>query len=60
MQPRMLGEDIALEIRCMADKLPHIEAYTGMIEQIVMNPGGQCARGHAPEGRQIYHHDFRR
>src|SRR5258708_11930027 len=36
MLPRMLGEDIALETRFRPD-LPHIEADTGMIEQIVMN-----------------------
>ncbi len=36
MLPQMLGEDIALET-CYQPNLPHIEADTGMIEQIVMN-----------------------
>jgi signal transduction histidine kinase len=36
MLPRMLGEHIALEIRCGA-KLPRIAADIAMIEQIVMN-----------------------
>ena len=36
MLPQMLGEDIALETRYQPN-LPHIEADTGMIEQIVMN-----------------------
>ena len=36
MLPQMLGEDIALEIRYQPN-LPHIEAGTGMIEQIAMN-----------------------
>jgi PAS domain S-box-containing protein len=36
MLPRMLGEHIALEIRCGAD-LPRIAADIAMIEQIVMN-----------------------
>jgi two-component system cell cycle sensor histidine kinase/response regulator CckA len=36
MLVRMLGEDITLDFRC-ADRLPSIEADTGMIEQILMN-----------------------
>jgi len=36
MLPQMLGEDIVLETVCQPN-LPHIEADTGMIEQIVMN-----------------------
>jgi CheY-like chemotaxis protein len=36
MLPQMLGEDISLETRCQPN-LPHIEADTGMIEQIIMN-----------------------
>jgi CheY-like chemotaxis protein len=36
MLPQMLGEDIALETRYQPN-LPHIEADTGMVEQIVMN-----------------------
>ena len=36
MLTRLLGEDIAVE-SAYADKLPAIEADTGMIEQIVMN-----------------------
>ena len=50
MLPRLLGEDIALETQC-ADKLPAIEADSGMVEQVVMNlavnardamPNGGC------------------
>ncbi|HUA38352.1 MAG TPA: response regulator [Candidatus Sulfopaludibacter sp.] len=36
MLPRMLGEHIALEVRC-APKLPRIAADIAMVEQIVMN-----------------------
>ncbi len=36
MLPRLIGEDITLEIQCQAD-LPCIQADAGMVEQIVMN-----------------------
>ena len=36
MLPRLIGEDIALEIHCQAE-LPCIQADAGMVEQIVMN-----------------------
>jgi PAS domain S-box-containing protein len=36
MLPRLIGEDITLEIHCQAD-LPCIQADAGMVEQIVMN-----------------------
>ncbi len=36
MLPRLIGEDIALEIHCQPD-LPCIQADAGMVEQIVMN-----------------------
>ena len=36
MLPRLIGEDITLEIHCQPD-LPCIQADAGMVEQIVMN-----------------------
>jgi PAS domain S-box-containing protein len=36
MLPRLLGEDVVLETKYMAN-LPRIEADTGMLEQVVMN-----------------------
>jgi PAS domain S-box-containing protein len=36
MLPRLIGEDISLEIHCQAE-LPCIQADAGMVEQIVMN-----------------------
>ena len=36
MLPRLIGEDISLEIHCQPD-LPCIQADAGMVEQIVMN-----------------------
>jgi PAS domain S-box-containing protein len=36
MLPRLIGEDIALEIHCQPE-LPCIQADAGMVEQIVMN-----------------------
>jgi len=51
MLPQMLGEDIALEIRCQPN-LPHIEADTGMIDQIVMNLAIN-ARDAMPKGGKL-------
>jgi two-component system, cell cycle sensor histidine kinase and response regulator CckA len=51
MLPQMLGEDIALETRYQPN-LPHIEADTGMIEQIVMNLAVN-ARDAMPKGGKL-------
>ncbi len=51
MLPQMLGEDIALETRFQPN-LPHIEADTGMIEQIVMNLAVN-ARDAMPKGGKL-------
>jgi two-component system cell cycle sensor histidine kinase/response regulator CckA len=51
MLPRMLGEDILLETRYQSG-LPHIEADTGMLEQIVMNLAVN-ARDAMPKGGKL-------
>ena len=51
MLPRMLGEHIALEIRCGPD-LPRIAADVAMIEQIVMNLAVN-ARDAMPKGGKL-------
>jgi PAS domain S-box-containing protein len=51
MLPRMLGEDVVLENRFQTN-LPHIEADTGMIEQIVMNLAVN-ARDAMPKGGKL-------
>ena len=51
MLPQMLGEDIALETQYQPG-LPHVEADTGMIEQIVMNLAVN-ARDAMPKGGKL-------
>jgi len=51
MLPRMLGEHIALEIRCGSD-LPRIAADIAMVEQIVMNLAVN-ARDAMPKGGKL-------
>jgi two-component system, cell cycle sensor histidine kinase and response regulator CckA len=51
MLPRMLGEDVGLET-CYFDRLPAVEADTGMIEQIVMNLAVN-ARDAMPKGGRL-------
>jgi two-component system, cell cycle sensor histidine kinase and response regulator CckA len=51
MLPQMLGEDIVLETGYQRN-LPHIEADTGMIEQIVMNLAVN-ARDAMPKGGKL-------
>ena len=46
MLPRMLGEQITLELRCQPG-LPPVAADAGMTEQIVMNLAVNCPRRHA-------------
>jgi PAS domain S-box-containing protein len=51
MLPQMLGEDIALEYHYQPN-LPHIEADTGMLDQIVMNLAVN-ARDAMPKGGKL-------
>jgi signal transduction histidine kinase/ActR/RegA family two-component response regulator len=51
MLPRLIGEDITLEIHCQLD-LPCIQADTGMVEQIVMNLAAN-SRDAMPKGGKL-------
>jgi two-component system, cell cycle sensor histidine kinase and response regulator CckA len=51
MLPRLLGEDVVLETKYMAN-LPRIEADTGMLEQVVMNLAVN-ARDAMPKGGRL-------
>jgi len=51
MLPRLLGEDINLELNC-ASKLPAVEADAGMVEQVIMNLAVN-ARDAMPNGGKL-------